>query len=199
MIENGAGGVEVSPGALAASGVILLFRSVAALQYDCKVLLFIGAEFAGGSEVDQGQPLILAQNQVFRADIPVKDAAPVHGRERLHNGAYELQCLVLGKRFPVLLHIFAQRNSLHIIHNQVGGFILAQHFPEGYNRRDIRAELQQASFFAEAFQAGTEVQSFIFTGREYSVAFLIANGQFRWKKLLDSDEFPPLEDPWRYR
>ena len=60
MIENGAGGVEVGPGALAASGVILLFRSVASLQYDCKVLLFIGAEFAGGSEVDQGQPLILA-------------------------------------------------------------------------------------------------------------------------------------------
>ena len=55
LVEDGAAGVQVGPGALAASGAVLLLRGIAALENNGEILLFLQVKFPGSTEVDESE------------------------------------------------------------------------------------------------------------------------------------------------
>ena len=88
LIDGGAEGIDVRPGALFALGAVLFQRRITRFQYHRHAALIGVVHEPSGAEVHQLQATVGQHHDVVRADVPMDDALLVYllqgTEDRLH-------------------------------------------------------------------------------------------------------------------
>lgn len=122
MVKYGAGGIQICPGTLPAVGMILFLRHVSPFEDDGQIFVVIQTVFSGGTEIDQRQTVIRAENQIFRTDVPVDHSFFVHNKQSLQNRLHQCEGV-----------IFCERLSLSEMENDDVMISYAQKLASGQN------------------------------------------------------------------
>ena len=125
FVDRRAHGIDVCPGSLGRTGVILLRRRKARLEHDRQALFALTADLPCRAEINQLDQPAFDPDQIGRADIPVDQSLLMHSLKRLHHRPQHPIGLIKGQG-PMLFDIFPQALPLQILHDDISRLVFLE-------------------------------------------------------------------------
>ena len=142
VIDRGAEGVHIRPGAQAAPTLVLLHGGEAVFQNGLggagQLPVRVGIiHLPHRAEVHQLGPVPGVEHDVVRGDIPVDQTRLMHQGQGLHNGLQNPQGLVHGDPAAPFADVFGQVDALNVLHDHVRRVVGLEKVKDGHNLRHI--------------------------------------------------------------
>src|SRR6266853_2020516 len=185
-----ADGVAIAPGPEQVAVLVLLGRREAGRIHRVQARTLLGERLAGGAEVDQHGRAVVADIDVGRLDVQMKELVRVHLPQPVQQQREHVADESFLDRSAPRADVFLQRAPAFVAHHHIDGLVRAKEIQHPHHVR-MRQSRERAAFLEEAAHAVAKRREVFLRNRGQRVA-LFPQRELAREVFLDRDRLVVL-------